>query len=340
MYSFVVPIYNDGALAAAFCEEFARVFGAKLDRTELIFVDDGSRNDSLELLRAVAREHRFVKVISLSRNFGQHVAISAGYAHATGQYVGMLNVDMEDPPDQIPLLLRKLEEEHFDAAFGVRTKRHSPFWVKLSSIAFNHFLNKLTGYDMPLNIATLRVMNRKMTDAYNRLTETSRYLPGLEAWLGFRRCYVEIRHQQRTRGRSSYNLRRRLKMAFDSVISFSDLPLRLTTYAGFAVAGVGVFLAIALAISKFFFIDYRPGYTSTLCAITIVGGIQILVTGVGGLYIGRILREVQGRPVFVVRETIGFSAAAVDEAGGWRARDPLPEPVSQAGIDLAKKRAF
>jgi dolichol-phosphate mannosyltransferase len=314
-YTFVVPIYNDGALAEAFCQEFGRVFASELGETELIFVDDGSRNDSLQLLKDAQRSHPFVKVISLSRNFGQHIAISAGYAHATGEFVGMLNVDMEDPPDQIPLLLEKVKDGSHDAAFGIRKRRHSSLSVRFSSLAFNYFLNKLTGYDIPLGIATLRVMNRRMTDAYNKLTEKSRFLPGLEAWLGFKRCYVEIRHQARTRGKSSYNLRRRLGMAFESVISFSDLPLRMAVYAGFVVASVGVLLGAALAVSKLF-VDFRPGYTSTLCAITIVGGIQILVTGVAGLYIGRILREVQDRPVFVVREKFGFSGERALSAPG------------------------
>ena len=308
-YSFVVPIYNDGAMADRFCAEFQKVFQSYLGLeqidplVELIFVNDGSRDDSARLLRAACDRYPFAKAISLSRNFGQHIAISCGYRHATGEYVGMLNVDMEDPPDQIPLFLESLRRDDHDIVYGLYERRNVPFSQRLSSAAFNFLLNRLTGANFPLNTSTLRVMNRRFLDAYNGLVEKSRYIPGLELWLGFRHGYVAVRHQRRTEGRSSYNVRRRFRMALDSIISFSDLPLRMVATVGFFVAAIGFSLLLTLVLEKLSGKDFLPGYVSTVSIVVLMGGIQILVVGLASLYVGRILREVQNRPLYVIQET-------------------------------------
>lgn len=311
-YSFVVPIYNDAYLAEEFCQEYLKVFQQHLGVTdiatqaELIFVNDGSRDDSAETLAQLPARFPFVRVINFSRNFGQHIALSCGYRHARGQYVGMLNVDMQDPPDQIPPLLRHLQNEDCDIVFGVRRRRSGSTADDLTSRMFGFVLNKLTGYDVPLNTATLRVMNRRFVDAYNTLSESSRYLPGLESWLGFKRSYVEVTHQERRRGKSSYNFTRRVKMAAEAIISFSDLPLKITVVFGFVVVALSFLLALALAIQKLFFVEVQLGYTSTVCVIVFLGGVQLSVIGLASLYIGRILREVQHRPLYVIRNTVNL----------------------------------
>ena len=310
-YSIVVPIYGDGALARDFCVELEKAFQGYLktkrieQAVELIFVDDGSRNDSARIVRAVCDDFAFAKLVVLSRNFGQHIAISCGYRFARGQYVAMLNVDQEDPPDQLLALVGPLERDEFDIVGGLYEKRTVPLLAKVTSYGFTWLLNALTGYDSPRNASTVRMMNRKFIDAYNSLNERSRYLPGLEMWLGFRYGYVPVRHQERKVGKSSYNFRRRLRMALDSVISFSDFPLKMTVKFGFAVVLLGALLLLALIVDKLFFRAFLPGYLSTITAVVLLGGIQVMVTGVACLYIGRILAEVQGRPLFVVRETFG-----------------------------------
>lgn len=311
-YSFIVPIFRDASLAPAFCAEFERVFQDYLGvedisgRVELIFVNDDGTAETAELLRRTCEERPFAKVLNLSRNFGHHIALSCGYDHAQGEVVGMLNVDMEDPPDQIPLLLDALKAGEYDTVVGLREKRQSSLIERATSNAFNWFLNKATGYDMPLNAATLRVMNRRFVDAYRTLTERSRYQPGLELWLGFRRGYVPIRQSRRTQGKSSYNFRRRLRLAFEAIISFSDLPLRFSVALGGIVALIGFLLAAYLAIGELFFLEFQAGYTSTITAIVLLGGVLIFVIGVASLYIGRILSEVQGRPRYVVRDSFNI----------------------------------
>jgi glycosyltransferase involved in cell wall biosynthesis len=216
-----------------------------------------------------------------------------------------MNVDQEDPPDQLPVLLDALKNPDYDIVGGLYEKRHVPLSSKISSYLFYTALNRLTGYDTPVNASTVRVMRRRALDAYNALPEKSRYIPGLEMWLGLRYCHVPVKHQRRRVGRSSYNFRRRLRMGIASVISFSDFPLRLAVKLGMLIATAGVLLGLALVMDKVFFRAVLPGYVSTLAVIVLLGGTQIMVTGVASLYIGRILAEVQGRPLFVVREVYG-----------------------------------
>lgn len=310
--SIVVPIYNDGFMAEKFAMEFLRVFKEYYKKEniendiELIFVNDGSKNESYSILESISKEYKFVKAIELSRNFGQHIALSCGYANASGEFVGMLNVDMQDPPSQIPILLDYLENNNVDIVFGLRETRYSSISDKYTSLLFNFVLNKLTGNNTPSNVSTIRVMNRKFITAYNSLTEKSRYLPGLENWLGFKHGFVKTVYQDRREGKSSYNFKKRLIMAIDSIISFSDLPLKLIAISGIGIAFLGFFLNLILVLSKLFFTEYKPGFTSTISIITFLGGIQILVTGMGALYIGRILKEVQNRPLYLIRNKSNF----------------------------------
>jgi glycosyltransferase involved in cell wall biosynthesis len=306
-YSFVVPIYYDGYLAQPLCEALEKEMRILLRmddvsrEIEVIFVNDGSRDDSQRLLRVAAKSFSFVKVIELSRNFGQHIAVSCGYRFASGDYVAMMNADMQDPPDQIGALVEKLRQGDCDIAIGLRQARQDTWHEDLTSRVFNALLNALTGSKTPANAASLRMMSRPFVDAYNTLNEKSPYIPGLENWLGFRHGYVPIRHQRRTMGKSSYTFRKRLRMATESIVSFSDLPLRLAAALGVFVSALGVLLVGRLLVMRFFFTQILPGYTSTMSVIVLLGGANLTFLGLLGLYVGRILREVQNRPRYVIK---------------------------------------
>jgi glycosyltransferase involved in cell wall biosynthesis len=311
-YSFVVPIYNDGELADDFCSEFESVFRGFLKKddisadAELIFVNDGSFNNSMELLIEVSGKYNFVKAIELSRNFGHHIAISCGYEYAIGDYVGMMDVDMEDPPAEIPKLLNYIEQNDVDMVSGLRVKREGPLTTRLTSYLFNIMLTRLTGYNIPANTSGLRIMNRKFINAYKSLSEKSRFLPGLEMWLGFKRGYVSTEHKVRQRGKSSYNFKRRVLLALDSILSFSDVPLKIIVFLGLGTVILGVLMNLVLVLVNIFGVKIQHGYTSTISIIVFLGGIEILVTGLGSLYIGRILKEVQNRPLYIVRNKYNF----------------------------------
>jgi dolichol-phosphate mannosyltransferase len=308
-YSFVVPIYEDGALARSFCVELERVFRAHLgtpviaDDVEVIFVDDGSRDESVSLVKATCDEFPFARVVVLSRSFGRDVAISCGYREARGSYVGMLSVDQEDPADQVLVLVKALEQGDHDIVHGAYANRKA----SLATSLFNAVVHRITGHRPAANASTARVMNRDFLDAYNALSERSRYLTGLELWLGFRHGTVPLVDSREQDESSRRRRRKHLRATLDSVLSFSDYPLRLAAKVGFLIVLVGMSLVVALIIDRLFFQAMLPGYLSTITAIVLLGGVQVMVTGVACLYIGRILAEVQGRPVFLVRETFGFT---------------------------------
>ncbi len=311
-YSFVVPIYKDASLAEAFCNAFLATFKEHTQlesieqKAELIFVNDGSGVEQTSILNVLVKKYPFVKVIELSRNFGQHIALSCGYRYASGSFVGMMNVDMEDPPNQIPVLLKPLEAGECDIALGMRINRTHGFFNNITSLFFHNFFNAITGYKIPYLASTVRIMNRQFIDAYNSFTEKSRYIPGLEQWLGFRHLYCPIETQPRKVGNSSYNFKRRLKMALDSIITFSDIPLRFAAVLGFGLSFLGFVSILLIVYSKLFLINYLPGFSTSISLILLIGGIQIFFIGMASLYIGRILKEVQNRPLFVIRQMLNF----------------------------------
>ena len=265
-YSFVVPIYHDGSLAGSFCAAIEAALHETVgperiqDLAEVIFVNDGSRDDSQQLLIAASAQFPFVRVIELSRNFGQHVAVSCGYRFASGEYVCMINVDQQDPPDQFGVLFEVIANGGCDIVVGLRTQRGESLVNRLTSRAFNATLNLLTGSRTPLNAASFRIMTRQFIDAYNSLGDRAPFIPGLENWLGFRHMYLPIRHQYRTQGKSSYTFRKRWRMAMESIIGFSDLPLRIAATLGLIITSIGMLLAAVLVLEQFASFRFFPRF--------------------------------------------------------------------------------
>lgn len=308
-YSVVVPIYNDGYLARALCEELARVFAQMGSTFELIFVNDGSRNDSLKQLQALTTEFDFVTVVDLSRNFGQHQAIACGFRLARGERIIRLNVDMQDPPSELPRMIAAMDAGDLDLVVGHYSARQSPLTSKLTSYLYFKIFRFLTGFEVPRNSSAIRVMSRRFIDAYNSLTEKTHFPQGLDAALGFRQHSIEIEHRPRIDGKSSYTFTKRLALALNGILYFSDRPIKLMVGFGFAVACIGVFLGLFIVTSQLLGTHYLPGYASLAAIGLFTFGIQLTCLGVLGLYIGRIFREVQNRPAYIVRETYGRNLA-------------------------------
>lgn len=309
-YTLVVPIYFDGYLAPALCAELERVMssymGMEVERLgeemELLFVNDGSTDSSLETLLSLQQRFGFVRVIDLSRNFGQHAAIACGMRAARGDIVIRMNVDMQDPPFEIPKLLDTLLNGDYDLVVGQYAKRQSPVLNRITAQVYFGLFRFLTGFETPQNTSPLRAMSRPFVNAYNSLTEKSRFPQGLDQWLGFRHMYVEIQHLARADKRSSYNFWSRLKLAVNGILYFSDRPLQLMASTGFIAALVGILLGLYVGLERLFGVDYLPGYASLVSIALIAFGIQVGCTGLVGLYIAKIFREVQNRPLYVVRK--------------------------------------
>lgn len=313
MISLVVPIYNDGWLANDFLKRFKEVFisyfnSEDLDsQVELIFVNDGSKNNSIYEIVELTKSLPFVKVVDLSRNFGQHIALTAGYKFSSGDYVGMMNVDLQEDVSQFIKLVDFLKQNpSYDFVLGLREKRYDGILNKFSSSFFNRTLNFLTGNKTPINASTVRVMSRSFLDAYLELTEKDRYLPALENWIGFNHAYVPVVHNERKKGKSSYNFTKRFRMAINAITTFSDKPLKIAAIIGFFITSFGFFMGLRLIIIKLFYSEIIPGYTSTISLIIFLSGVQLLFLGLTAVYIGKILKEVQNRPLYIVKKTFNI----------------------------------
>lgn len=315
-YSIVVPIYGDAYLAPALCDELQLVMSRYLgeqrlqDHLEVIFVNDGSPDESLATLLGLRQRHPFVRVIDLSRNFGQHQAIACGLREARGTVALRMNVDMQDPPAEIPKLLDALEAGGYDLVVGQYLIRKSPLRNRISAAGYYFLFKLLTGFDAPQNTSPLRAMSRRFVDAYNELTEKSRFPQGLDQWLGFRHKYVQIEHRERADGKSSYNTWSRLRLALNGILYFSDRPLQLVAGAGLVAACAGLALAGYFVADKMLGIDYLPGYASLVSIALIAFGLQLGSIGLLGMYIGRIFREVQNRPLYVIRDNYDLAEKA------------------------------
>ena len=307
-FSLVTSIYQDDYLARTFCLEIEKIFSAYLgkdqivDRFEIIFVNDGGSGDSLEQLLSLKNEFRFVKVVDLSRNFGQHAALACGFRVATGRYVIRMNVDLQDPPSEIPKLIDEITTGKYDLVVGQYKVRNSSWTNRMTAFIYFEVFKFLTGLNVTQRTSPLRVMNRSFIGAYNELTEKSRFPQGLDQWLGFRHKYVEIDHRSRVDGKSSYNLRSRMVLALTGILYFTDRPLILVGYSGLWMAAIGILMGLFIIVEKLTGNYLLPGYAS-LASIALTGfGIQIGCIGLLGLYIGRVFREVQNRPLYIVRE--------------------------------------
>jgi glycosyltransferase involved in cell wall biosynthesis len=308
--SVVTSIYMDGHLAKDFCIEVSRVLALYLDVPEseldnlfeIIFVNDGSTDDSLQHLLNIKREFRFIRVIDLSRNFGQHEALACGYRQAKGMYVIRMNVDMQDPPKEATKLLAEITTGEYDLVVGRYALRNSPWFDRLTAFLYFELFKVMTGLKVMQSTAALRVMNRAFIDSYNELTEKSRFPQGLDQWLGFRQKYVEIQHRSRIDGGSSYTFWSRSRLAINGILYFTDRPLKFIGYFGLWMAVLGLVLGFVIVVQKLTGNTILPGYTSLAAAVLFGFGMQIGCIGLLGLYIGRIFREVQNRPLYLVRE--------------------------------------
>ena len=272
---------------------------------EIIFVNDGSDDGSLALLRDLRAGDERVKLLSLSRNFGHQIAITAGLDHSSGQAVVILDADLQDPPEVIPQLVEQWRKG-YDIVFAVREKRRGEGFFKRGTAAlFYRVLRRLTSTEIPVDAGDFRLMSRKAVDTLKSIRERSRFIRGLAGWIGFRQTSVPYIRDVRYAGTTKYPLNKMVRFALNGLISFSSVPLQLASYLGFIVSSVS-FIYIAYAVWLKLFTDRTiPGWTSVMVAVLFLGGVQLLCLGIVGEYIGRIYEEVKQRPLYIV-----------DEAGG------------------------
>jgi glycosyltransferase involved in cell wall biosynthesis len=300
LLSVVAPMHNEEGNLRAFYERVR----ATLEGTEfeLVLADDGSRDATPAILAELAAADDRVKVITLSRNFGHQAAITAGLDHARGDAVVMMDGDLQDPPEVLPSMVERWRAGG-DVVYAVRQSREGETRFKLTTArAFYRLMAKIARIELPLDAGDFRLMDRRALDALLAMPERNRFLRGMTVWVGFTQTAVSYKRESRGEGATKYTLGRMIRFALDAVTSFSHAPLQLATLLGFAISLLA-FLAIPWTIVARYSDLYVPGISSTLLAVLLLGGIQLITVGIIGEYVGRIYEEVKNRPLYVVRET-------------------------------------
>lgn len=308
--SVVIPVHNEAENLSAVIGQLVKVLGDTGLRYEIICVDDGSSDDSLEHLTRLAKEVPELGVIELSRNFGKEAALTAAIDCAKGDAVIPFDADMQDPPEVIPTLIAKWREG-YDVVLARRSTRSGDGIVKrLTAWAYYRTHNILAEVQLPADVGDFRLMDRRVVDALKHLPERRRFMKGLFAWVGFRTTVIHFDRHERGNGHSSWNYWRLWNLALEGLTSFSSLPLRLWSYLGGIIALVAFFYAGGIVIRTLIWGADVPGYASLLCVVLFLGGLQLLSLGLMGEYVGRIYSEVKGRPVYIVRSRRGRAETA------------------------------
>ncbi len=305
----VIPIYNEEKCIP---ELMKRMFSLKKKMRHvdirLIFVNDGSKDKSLELLLSYTRKNKFVKVINFSRNFGHQLAVTAGLDYTDADYVVIIDADLQDPPEIIADMYKKVKSG-YDIVYGQRIARKGDtFFKKATASMFYRFMSKMCDIEIPLDTGDFRLITRKVVDTINSMRERHRFLRGMIPWVGFKSFAFRYKRDERFAGETHYPLKRMLKLAKDGIFSFSDKPLRVATYFGFVVVLSGMLLLLFLLYLRLFTSYFVSGITAVIVLLILLSGVQILTMGVMGEYIGRIFEESKKRPLYIVE-----SATNIDE---------------------------
>jgi len=311
--SVVVPVYNEELVV----NETYKRLKATMDKTgktyEIIFVNDGSRDETARLVKDICDKDHNVKFIDFSRNFGHQLAITAGMDYASGDAIVVIDADLQDPPEVIPKMLEKWEEG-YDVVYGKRIKRHGEtFFKKFTAKCFYRLLRHMTDVDIPVDTGDFRLIDRKVCDALKNVNERNRYVRGIISWLGFRQTGVEFERDKRFAGETKYPLKKMLKFAFDAIASFSYKPLKLASYTGVVISCLSFLYLLYVLYKGLFTDDTVSGWASTIAVSLFFNGIILIMLGIIGGYIGRIYDEVKGRPLYIVKDTININEDAISK---------------------------
>jgi glycosyltransferase involved in cell wall biosynthesis len=304
--SIVVPIHNEAAGIAAFFAQLIPALERLRATWEVICVNDGSTDATLDLLIEFHRRTPAIKVISLSRNFGKDVALSAGFDFACGAAVIPIDADLQDPPELIAPMVAKWREG-FDIVFATRKRREGDSWLKRTTARyFYEIFDRITDVPVPHDTGDYRLIDRRVVDVLVRLPERTRFMKGLFAWVGFKQIAITYDRQPRHAGDTKWNYWRLWNFALDAITSFSSLPLKIWSYLGVAISLFAFLFALFLAGLKIIRGIDLPGYASLMVAVLFFGGVQLISLGIIGEYLARMYSEVKGRPLYLVRDTWGF----------------------------------
>jgi polyisoprenyl-phosphate glycosyltransferase len=306
-YSLIIPIYNEEETIAEMYRRVSSVMDRLDGTSELILINDGSKDRSLLMLRELHNKDERVCYLSLARNFGHQVAVTAGLNFARGEAVIVLDADLQDPPELIPEMI-ELWQQDYQVVYAQRTKRLQESWFKRSTaFIFYRLLKLLADVDIPADTGDYCLMDRKVVDILNSMPERNRYIRGLRAWIGFRQTFVRFERDPRYAGQVKYTFSKSFSLALNSLVSFSRIPLRFSTYLGLFSAALSLFMAILVLYWRIHE-SKSPvtGFATIMIAIFFLGSVQLIGIGILGEYIGRIYEEIKGRPLYTIAEVSKF----------------------------------
>lgn len=309
LISIVVPCYNEQEVFSETYKRLTETF-AQLDSSkytyEIIFVNDGSKDDTLKMINEVVESDKRVRGLNFSRNFGHQIAITAGLDNCRGDAAVVIDADLQDPPYVILEMVKKWEEG-YDVIFGKRIERAGESAFKLLTAKwFYRFINRLSDVDIPLDTGDFRLMDRQALNQFLRMRESYRFVRGMVAWIGFKQTFVEYDRESRFAGTTKYPLKKMLRLASDAILSFSNTPLKVATFVGFLTSIIAFIGIIYSLYMRLFTEDYVTGWTLLMISILLIGGIILLVLGIIGEYVGRIYGEIKQRPLYIVKDKMGF----------------------------------
>jgi polyisoprenyl-phosphate glycosyltransferase len=300
-YSVIIPVYNEAAVVQETYRRLSQVMTSIGEPYELLFVNDGSKDLTAEIIEGLAESDACVQLLDFSRNFGHQIAITAGMDYARGQAVVIIDADLQDPPELIPQMIEKWKEG-YEVVYARRAKRKGEtLFKKISAALFYRTLHALTEVNIPLDTGDFRLMDRKVCEAMQGIREKNRFVRGLVSWVGFRQTAIEYVREERFAGETKYPLGKMLRFSMDGITSFSYKPLKLSTYLGFVISFSSfVYLVISLGL-KLFSNSTVAGWTSLIACVLLLNGVILILLGILGEYIGRIYDETKNRPLYVLR---------------------------------------
>jgi dolichol-phosphate mannosyltransferase len=331
VFSFVLPIYNEEAVVPLLLHRLDSLLGRLDGEAEVIFVDDGSTDCASIVLQAKARDDNRYRYIRLSRNFGHQIAVTTGLDFASGDAVIVMDADLQDPPETVLALVAKWREGYDIVNAERATRAGESRFKKATASLFYRALSRLASVEIARNVGDFRLIDRKALEVFRAMPERERFVRGMFAWVGFNQANVVFDRLPRAAGTTKYSLAKMARLAVNGLVSFSDAPLRVSLWAGMGVSAMAMIYGVYVIGLWLTHADLVPGWSSTIVVTSFLCGANMLLTGIMGLYVGRIYTEVKGRPLYVIERAIGFA----DKAGaeGQDSSRPTPHAYRQAALE-------
>ncbi len=299
----IIPVFNEEKILQELYQRLTDSAQQVTQNYELIFVNDGSKDNSLAQLISLAEQDSHVFYINFSRNFGHQIAVTAGLQNSTGKAVVIIDGDLQDPPELIPELYKKYLEGYKIVGAKRVSRKGETFFKKFTAKAYYRILKRITNVDIPVDTGDFRIIDRKVVNAINAMDEPDKYIRGQVAWTGFKTTFVDFERDERRFGTTGYSFKKMTKFAMDGITSFSNYPLKIASIFGFIVSGIAFLLVIYVLLSKYVFHNAIDGWPSLMLTILFIGGVQLICLGIIGEYLWRIMNNVRNRPLYVVDET-------------------------------------